>query len=325
MLDVIVGGDFQVEPALTQNWNVLRCQAWCSRLQIEAKPHATPSVGAAVDQICCTEGSIHATAQACLCHLQATPSSRNLSWMPRKNCRSNPLLDKPLLDAWNAGKLVWAAVQSARCDPSWNNADQALAEAYSASANLWEAEIRRITGAHHDSQRLAPCDFHQDGVETSTQENKARTGSIVCDTQVYGMGALPPGRKKTKRELAASCVTTRSMEWALSRLVEARHWAQCAVRRGASTSSVTKFSTAISSFRQVTEDFQSEDLIKLREGGLLLLDKLKQITLAWVSFWKNVVSGQGEEEQLPTDGGSPVGGSWDATLSRIGRMGSHRS
>ena len=30
----------------------------------------------------------------------------------------------------------------------------------------------------------------------------------------------------------------------------------------------------------------------------MLLDKLKQITLAWVSFWKNVVSGQGEEEHF---------------------------
>ena len=31
---------------------------------------------------------------------------------------------------------------------------------------------------------------------------------------------------------------------------------------------------------QVTEDCRHEDVIKLREGGLLLLDKLKQITLA---------------------------------------------
>ena len=99
----------------------------------------------------------------------------------------------------------------------------------------------------------------------------------------------------------ASCATARSVEWALSRLVEARHWAQYAVRRGATASSVTKFNTAILSFRQghqVTEDCRHEDLIKLREGGLLLLDKLKQITLAWASFWKNVDSGQGEEEHF---------------------------
>ena len=83
--------------------------------------------------------------------------------------------------------------------------------------------------------------------------------------------------------------------------MEARHWAQYAVRRGATASSVTKFSAAVSSFgqgHQVTNDCQSEDLIKLREEGLLLLDRLKQITLAWVSLWKNVASGQGEEEHF---------------------------
>ena len=116
-----------------------------------------------------------------------------------------------------------------------------------------------------------------------------------------------------------------SMEWVLSRLVEARHWAQYTVRRGATTSSVTKFSAAISSFRQghqVTKDCQSEDLIKLREEGLLLLDRLKQITLAWVSLWKNVASGQGEEEHFQQMEEAPVGGSWDASLGRAGRMGS---
>ena len=97
-----------------------------------------------------------------------------------------------------------------------------------------------------------------------------------------------PLLEQTKRELAPSCVTARSMEWALCRLVEARHWAQYAVRRGATASSVTKSSTAISSFwqgHQVTEHCQSED-------------RLKQITLAWVSLWKNVASGQGEEEHF---------------------------
>ena len=91
------------------------------------------------------------------------------------------------------------------------------------------------------------------------------------------------------------------MEWAFSRLVVARHWAQYALRRGATASSFRKFSTAIYSFRQghqVTEDCRHEDLIKLREGGLLLLEKLKQITSAWVSFWKDVDSGQEEEEQF---------------------------
>ena len=149
---------------------------------------------------------------------------------------------KPLPVAWNAGKLVRAVVQSARCDPSWDNADQALAEAYRASANLWGAEI---------------------------QERTPRPAKACA----VGLSPGRPLLKQTKRELAASCMTARSMEWALSRLVEARHWA--------------------------------------------LLDRLKQITLALVSLWKNVVSGQGEEEHF--------GGSWDASLGRIGRMGSHRS
>ena len=81
---------------------------------------------------------------------------------------------RPLPIAWDAGKLVRAAVQSARRDPSWDNADKALAEACRASANLWEAEIRRITGAHTTTRkRPAPWDFPQDGVETSTQANRA--------------------------------------------------------------------------------------------------------------------------------------------------------
>ena len=141
---------------------------------------------------------------------------------------------------------------------------------------MWEAEIRRITGAH------------------TTTRKGLRRGT-------FSRMVWRPLLKQTKRELAASCATARSMEWALSRLVEARHWAQYAVRRGATASSVTKFSTAILSLRQghqVTEDLRNEDLIMLREGGLLLFEKLKQITLAWVSFWKNVDSGQGEEEHF---------------------------
>ena len=227
---------------------------------------------------CCTEKSIHATAQSCFCHFQATTLPSQETWHGCAACRSNPLLDlsNPCLLLGMQESLVRAAVQSARCDPSWDNADQALAEAYRASANLWEAEIRRIAGAH-----------------TTTRKGSLR-------------GTFPrmvwrPLLKQTKRELAASCVPARSLEWALSRLVEARHWAQYAVRRGATASSVTKFSAAISSFRQghqVTEDCRSEDLTMLREEGLLLLDRLKQITLAWVSLWKNVASGQGEEEHF---------------------------
>ena len=61
-----------------------------------------------------------------------------------------------------------------------------------------------------------------------------------------------------------------------------------------------KFCTpAVLSFRQghqVTEDCRHEDLIKLQEGGLLLLDNLKQITSAWNMSGKTWTLGQGEEE-----------------------------
>ena len=42
-LDVVVGGDFQVEPTSRKILSVLRWQALCSRPQIETKPPAPPS------------------------------------------------------------------------------------------------------------------------------------------------------------------------------------------------------------------------------------------------------------------------------------------
>ena len=197
--------------------------------------------------------------------------------MRRKKLPFEPIIGplKPLPGASRAGKLLRAALQSARCDPSWDNADQALAEAYRASASLWEAEICRITGAH------------------TTIRKGLRRGT-------FPRMVWRPLLKQTKRELAASCVAARSMEWVLSRLVEARHWAQYAVRRGATTSSVTKFSAAISSFKQghqVTEDCQSEDLIKLREEGLWLLEIETNYSGVGQPL-ENVASGQGEEEHF---------------------------
>ena len=70
-----------------------------------------------------------------------------------------------------------------------------------AAVNLWEAEIGRITGTH--TQRPAPRDFP----------------------------VWRPLFKQRKRALAASCAAAQSMEWAISRVVEVRCWAQCAVRR----------------------------------------------------------------------------------------------
>ena len=105
---------------------------------------------------------------------------------------------------------------------------------------------------------------------------------------------------QTKRELAASCVVARSMEWALTRLTEARHWAQYAARQGATASSFTKFVTAIASFKKghrVTEDCKHADLIQMRKSGLELLEELEQVTSAWIKFWSEASVRQEEEDQ----------------------------
>ena len=260
-LDVIVGGDFQVEPALAQNLECFAMSGLVLKAADRDKTTCTSkfggrcidwflmsaSVGAAVDQIAVRkEAFTRPHSPVCVTFKPRLSLLKKLVMDAPQKLPFEPIIGplKPLPGASRAGKLVRAALQSARCDPSWDNADQALAEAYRASASLWEAEIRRITGAH------------------TTIRKGLRRGT-------FPRMVWRPLLKQTKRELAASCVAARSMEWVLSRLVEARHWAQYAVRRGATTSSVTKFSAAISSFRQghqVTKDCQSEDL-KLRKKG----------------------------------------------------------
>ena len=162
-LDVIVGGDFQVEPALAQN---LECFAM-SGLVLKAADRSkttctskfggrcidwflmTASVGAAVDQIVVRKRAFaRPHSPVCVTFKPRLSLLKKLVMDAPQKLPIEPITGplKPLPVAWNAGKLVRAAVQSARCDPSWDNADQALAEAYRASANLWEAEIRRITG-----------------------------------------------------------------------------------------------------------------------------------------------------------------------------------
>ena len=167
--------------------------------------------------------------------------------------------------------------------------------------NLPGATLRGITPIRHWLKLTGPRPICRRLRSVASQERTPRLAK-VCAVGLFLRMVWRPLLKQTKRELAASCVTARSMEWALFRLVDARLWAQYAVRRGATTSSVTKFSTAISSFRQghqVLEDCQSEDLIELREGGLLLLDKI-ETSYSGVGKvpGKNVVSGQGEEEHF---------------------------
>ena len=85
-----------------------------------------------------------------------------------------------------------------------------LAEAYRASASLWEAEIRRITGAH-----------------TTIRKGLRRGMFRGQESVVRGLCV-----KQTQRELAA-CVAARSMGHGCSlawwRLTG--HWAQYAVRQ----------------------------------------------------------------------------------------------
>ena len=266
-LDVIVGGDFQVEPALAQSLECFAMSGLVLKAADRSKNTCTSKFGGRCIDWFLMSASVGAAINQIVVRKKAFTrphSPVSVTFKPRLSLLKKLVMDapqklpiepiigplKPLPVAWNAGKWVRAAVQSARCDPSSDNADQALAEAYTASANLWEAEIRRITGAH-----------------TTTRKGLRR-------------------------------VTFPRMVW---RPLEAKHWAQYGVKPGATVNTVTKFSTAILSFRQghqVTEDCQSEDLIKLREEKLLLLDRLKQIALPWVSLWKNVVSGQGEEEDF---------------------------
>ena len=109
------------------------------------------SVGAAVDQIAVRkEAFTRPHSPVCVTFKPRLSLLKKFVMDAPQKLPFEPIIGplKPLPGASRAGKLVRAALQSARCDPSWDNADQALAEAYRASASLWEAEIRRITGAH---------------------------------------------------------------------------------------------------------------------------------------------------------------------------------
>ena len=109
------------------------------------------SVGAAVDQIAVRkEAFTRPHSPVCVTFKPRLSLLKKLVMDAPQKLPFEPIIGplKLLPGASRARKLVRAALQSARCDPSWDNADQALAEAYRASASLWEAEIRRITGAH---------------------------------------------------------------------------------------------------------------------------------------------------------------------------------
>ena len=97
------------------------------------------SVGAAVDQIVVRkEAFTRPHSPVCVTFKPRLSLLKKLVMDAPQKLPIEPIIGplKPLLVAWNAGKLVRAAVQSARCDPSWDNADQALAEACRASVKL---------------------------------------------------------------------------------------------------------------------------------------------------------------------------------------------
>ena len=99
----------------------------------------------------------------------------------------------------------------------------------------------------------------------------------MCGSPDYGVGTLSPGRCQA---LGA---------------VRCEAWSRCEFLHKVHLHTQTSFKQG----HRVTEECRHEDLIKLREGVLLLLDKVKQVTLAWVNLWENVDAGQGEEEQFP--------------------------
>ena len=97
------------------------------------------SVGAAVDQIVArNESFTRPHSPVCVTFKPRLSLLKKLVMDAPQKLPIEPVIGplKPLSGAWNAGKLVRAAVQSARCDPSCDDADQALAEAFWASANL---------------------------------------------------------------------------------------------------------------------------------------------------------------------------------------------
>ena len=123
------------------------------------------SVGAAVDQIDVRkEAFSRPHSPVCVTVKPRLSLLKKLVMDAPQKLPTEPIIGplRLLLVAWNAGKLVRAAVQSARRDPSWDNTDQALAEAYRASANLWEAEIRPVLPA------LAPDTIRRAAREFST-------------------------------------------------------------------------------------------------------------------------------------------------------------
>ena len=169
-MDVTVDGDFQVEPALAQNFECFTMAGLVLKVANGDRTTCASKFGgrcidwfvtsarmeAAVDQIVVRkEAFTRPHSPVCVTFKPRLSLLKILVMDAPQKLPTEPTIGphRPLLVAPNAENLVWAAVQSARHDPSWDNADRALAELYSASDKLWEGEIRRITGTHTTTRK----------------------------------------------------------------------------------------------------------------------------------------------------------------------------
>ena len=140
LLDVIVGGDFQVEPALAQNLECFAMSGLVLKAADRDKTTCTSkfggrcidwflmsaSVGAAVDQIAVRkEAFTRPHSPVCVTFKPRCSLLKKLVMDAPQKLPFEPIIGplKTLPAASRAGKLVRAALQSARCDPSWDNAD----------------------------------------------------------------------------------------------------------------------------------------------------------------------------------------------------------
>ena len=154
----------------------------------------------------------------------------------------------------------------------WEKTDQDKAHAYRECAKDCELVLLRRTRAQ--------CGAH-----------KGRTRGTFPPT------VWSPLTKETKREMAATCLLARGLEWLLPRLAEARHWSQYAVRHNPTVSSNVKLRSPTASFEQahkVIMECTSQQLTHCRQQGTPLLERAEQLVDAWAALWSNA-------QQVDTD------------------------
>ena len=153
-LDIVVGGDFQSEPVLAQELDCFALAGLVLKTASRDKTTCTSkfggrcidwflmssSLGAAVDQIeVRKEAFTRPHSPVCVLFKPRLSLLKNLVMDAPKKLPLEPMVGPlgPLPSARAAEKAVRIAVHATWNDPSWTKADQALAEAYRASARLW--------------------------------------------------------------------------------------------------------------------------------------------------------------------------------------------